>query len=90
MAGDGQVNFKICFKLPLKKISCKDMEIKKNPAVRIYVIRILWLKFGKLFEYFNKKNLGSISVSGQLHTYPFPNPTCYNKACSCSDIDIET
>ena len=22
---------------------------------------------------------GSISVSGQLHTYPSPNPTCYNK-----------
>ena len=25
---------------------------------------------------------GSISVSGQLRTYPSPNPTCYNKLIS--------
>ena len=30
VAGNGQVNFKICFKFSLKKISCKDMEIKKK------------------------------------------------------------
>jgi len=30
VAGNGQVNFKIGFKFPSKKISCKDMEIKKK------------------------------------------------------------
>ena len=28
------------------------------------------------------KSLGSISVPGQLCTYPSPNPTCYNKLIS--------
>ena len=34
VAGDGQVIKlqNLCFKFPLKKISCKDREIKKNPA----------------------------------------------------------
>ena len=28
------------------------------------------------------KKLGSILVSGQLRTYSFPNPTCYNELIS--------
>ena len=41
----------------------------------------------------NESLYGSISVSGQLCTYPSPNPTSYNKVCSsshCNQVDNQT
>ena len=49
-----------------------------------YEREVVWTKAGHsvgvdLFSRPSLTLLGLISVSGQLRTYPSPNPTCYNK-----------
>ena len=52
------------------------------PVLQCSVFRCSWKNYIPFILLVFCFFFGSISVSGQLRTYPSPNPTCYNKLIS--------